>query len=150
MRSSLIVVRLCMSFLIAIAVFGAARPARAEQAGAVGRYILVDVSDQRIYAYSGGQLALSARVNVRGIRAGTFRVQNKIAAAPSIYRGWTLPYWMGIYYVGKVQNGIHGPEMLRGGGYAYNSLGCVVILSMDAAARLYRWAGVGTTVIVRR
>ena len=141
--------RLFSSFLVAIAIFGTAQPAQAADNFAAGRYILVSVGAQRIYAYNNGQLVLSAPVNVRGIRRGTFRVQNKIAAAPSIYRGWTLPYWMGIYYVGRVQNGIHGPEMLRGGGYAYNSLGCVVIRSMDSAARLYRWASVGTTVIVR-
>lgn len=149
MRTS-VIIRLFFSLLISISIFGAAQPAQAANSFATGRYILVSVGAQRIYAYNNGQLVLSAPVNVRGIRSGTFRVQNKIAAAPSIYRGWTLPYWMGIYYVGRVQNGIHGPEMLRGGGYAYNSLGCVVIKSMDSAMRLYRWAGVGTTVIIQR
>ena len=126
--------------------FGAVAPASAQSSG---KRIVVSLSQQRIYAYQGNQLVLSAPVNARGTRRGNFRVQNKIPMAQSIYRGWRLAHWMGIYYVGRVQNGIHGPEYLRGGGVAYVSLGCVVIRSADLAARLYRWAYVGTPVRIQ-
>jgi lipoprotein-anchoring transpeptidase ErfK/SrfK len=81
--------------------------------------------------------------------SGTFRVQNKIAQARSIVRGWKLPYWMGIYYVGRVQNGIHGPAITRNG-TATTSLACVVLRRSADAATLFRWASVGTPVTVRR
>lgn len=133
---------LIVSLLCAVS-FGAATPVAAQS---TGKRIVVNLAQQRIYAYQGNTLVLSAPVNARGTRRGSFRVQNKIPMAQSIYRGWRLAHWMGIYYVGRVQNGIHGPEYLRGGGVAYVSLGCVVIRSADLAARLYRWAYVGTPV----
>jgi lipoprotein-anchoring transpeptidase ErfK/SrfK len=88
-------------------------------------------------------------VNARGTRRGTFKVQNRLTLVNSIIRGWRLPYWMGIYYVGRIQNGIHGPEFLNNGGTAVNSLGCVVILSVANARWLFSWAPVGTPVIIR-
>jgi lipoprotein-anchoring transpeptidase ErfK/SrfK len=117
-------------------------------AAAGGRRIVVS-SRQTLYAYSGNTLVFSAPVNARGTRGGTFRVQNKIAQAGSIVRGWKLPYWLGLYYVGRVQNGIHGPAITRNGA-ATTSLGCVVLRRTADAAWLFRWAAVGTPVTVRR
>jgi lipoprotein-anchoring transpeptidase ErfK/SrfK len=58
---------------------------------------------------------------------------------------------MGVYYVGLVENGIHGPELgYNGKIVATNSLGCVVIKSFADAQRLYSWAPVGTPVSIRR
>ena len=88
-------------------------------------------------------------VNARGTARGTFSVRDHYYIAPSIYRGWRLPYWLGIYYVGRVENGIHGPEYLANGRMAYNSLGCVVILNVANARWLYSWARNGTPVIIR-
>ena len=118
-------------------------------AAAAGKRMIVSTGKQILYAYSGNTLVFSARVNARGTRGGTFRVQNKIAQASSIVRGWKLPYWMGIYYVGRVQNGIHGPAITRNG-TATTSLGCVVLRRTADAAVLFRWASVGTPVTVRR
>ncbi len=142
-------------FLAGLA-FAAAMPLKATavsedmaHAAAGGKRIVVSIGQQTLYAYSGNTLVFSAPVNARGTRGGTFRVQNKIAQAGSIVRGWKLPYWLGIYYVGRVQNGIHGPAITRNG-TAITSLGCVVLRRTADAAWLFRWAAVGTPVTVRR
>jgi len=90
----------------------------------------------------------STRANIRGAKRGTFRIQNKLARARSSTLGWTLPYWMGIYYVGRIQNGFHGYSIRDRGGLAANSLGCIV-MPTAAAAQLYSWAPVGTQVVIR-
>jgi lipoprotein-anchoring transpeptidase ErfK/SrfK len=119
----------------------------ANAAGA--KKIVVDMSDQRVYAYQGGTLVFSVRMNARGTRGGTFRIRNKIPLAKSFALGWQLPHWMGIYSVGGLENGFHGAAIRRGGGRAYNSFGCIV-MAPSSAAKLYGWARVGTLVVVRR
>ena len=140
--------RIVLVALLSVSTFIGIGASEAQAAG--GKRIVVDLSQQMLYAYSGNALVFSMSVNARGTRTGNFRVQNRIALAGSIYRGWQLPYWLGIYYVGRIQNGIHGPEVLRGGRTATTSLGCVVIRSRASAARLFAWAPVGTLVTVRR
>lgn len=121
-------------------------PAEQDQTGA--KSIFVSLSQQRLYAYQGKRLVLAMAVNARGTRRGTFRIRNKITNAPSIYRGWRLPYWMGIYMVGRVENGIHGPATTTKG-VTIASLGCVVIRTRADAARLFNWTVRGIAVTVR-
>jgi lipoprotein-anchoring transpeptidase ErfK/SrfK len=70
---------------------------------------------------------------------------------------WSLqmPYWMGIYWAGSLENGIHGPPINRYGqvmweGYIGRpvSYGCI-ILSNTNVRTLYNWVEIGTPVIVR-
>ena len=56
---------------------------------------------------------------------------------------------MGIYYSGGLENGFHGAAINRRGGRAYNSFGCIV-MAPAVAAKLYNWARVGTTVVIKR
>jgi len=63
-----------------------------------------------------------------------------------------MPYWLGIYWAGSLQNGIHALPIGPGGqimwaGYLGRrvSYGCV-ILSTQNAATLFNWAPVGTPV----
>jgi lipoprotein-anchoring transpeptidase ErfK/SrfK len=146
--------RAVMAALLAAFALASAAPVAATEietpAQASGRRIIVDLSDQRLYAYSGNALVFSTPVNARGTRTGSFRVQNKVRLASSIVRGWRLPNWLGIYYVGRIQNGIHGPAVTRSGSVTAASLGCVVLRSSAAALKLFRWATVGTPVTVRR
>ncbi len=114
-----------------------------------GRRIIVDLSDQRVYAMNGNTIVFSTYANMRGTARGTFRVQNKIPVARAFTLGWRLPYWMGIYYAGNLQNGFHGTATTARGGKTNTSLGCIV-MPTQAAATLYRWATVGTKVIVRQ
>lgn len=145
--------RILFVILIALFAFGSVAPVYAQSpdtdAAAGGKRIIVYLSQQRLYAYSGNTLVKSMVVNARGTRRGNFTVQNRLYLVNSIIRGWRLPYWMGIYYVGRIQNGIHGPEFLNNGRLAYNSLGCVVILSTANAAWLFKWAPAGTPVLIR-
>lgn len=133
-----------------VAVFALPFFAPAQDADAAGaKKIVVDMSDQRVYAYVGNTLAFSVRMNARGTRGGTFRIRNKIPMATSFALGWKLPHWMGIYRSGGLENGFHGAAINRAGGRAYTSYGCIV-MSPANAAKLYSWARVGTLVVVRR
>jgi lipoprotein-anchoring transpeptidase ErfK/SrfK len=131
--------------LMALPLFAMPRAAEA----AAGRRIIVDISDQRVYAYNGAQLVKSIPANARGTRGGNFRIRNKIPMAKSYALGWKLPYWMGIYMSGGLENGFHGTAITARGGRANNSLGCIV-MSTANAHWLYSWARVGTPVTVRR
>ncbi len=146
-------VRIVIVALISLFAFSAVAPAYAAapaaDAAASGKRIVVYLNQQRLYAYSGNTLVTSMAVHAIGTRRGNFSVQNRLSLVNSIVRGWRLPYWMGIYYVGRIQNGIHGPEYLINGGMAFNSLGCVVILTKANAAWLFNWAPVGTPVLIR-
>ena len=124
--------------------------ANAENGAAGGKRIVVSLSQQRVYAYSGNTLVMSIAANIRGARAGNFRIQNKMPMGYSIHLGWRLPNWMGIYYgSGRVQNGFHGASIHRSGVRDMTSLGCIVMRPADAA-RLYGWTPVGTLVTIRR
>lgn len=143
-------VRVLLIVFFAVFAFSTVLPTQAQDTSALTwKKIYVVLSQQRLYAYNGSTLVKSMPVNARGTARGTFRVNDHYYIAPSIYRGWKLPYWLGIYYVGRVENGIHGPEYLSNGRLAYNSLGCVVILNVANARWLYTWAPNGTSVIIR-
>lgn len=126
-----------------------AQVADAVDTTAVGKRIVVDISQQKVYAYYGSRLVWSTWANIRGTRRGTFRIQNKLSSARSFALGWRLPNWMGIYYAGGLQNGFHGPAYTARGGRSMTSLGCIV-MPANAAATLYRWASIGTRVVVQQ
>ena len=112
-----------------------------------GKKIVISLVAGRVCAYQGGMAVFCTSANMRGTRRGTFRIQNKMPVARSLALGWRLPYWMGIYYGAGLQNGFHGHAYTSRGGRTGTSLGCIVM--PDAAAlRLYRWASVGTPVII--
>lgn len=143
------IIRALSRFALVLALILPIFAAAPDDALAAGRKrIIVDISQQRVYAYSGDTLVFSTRANIKGAKRGNFRIQNKLPKARSSVLGWTLPYWMGIYYVGRIQNGFHGYSIRDRGGYATNSLGCIV-MPTAAAAKLYRWASVGTLVTIR-
>jgi lipoprotein-anchoring transpeptidase ErfK/SrfK len=121
--------------------------------------ILVDVSQQTFWAYENDQVkwefVCSTGRPGSGTRRGTFQVLDKI---PNAWGGaWNIwmPYWLGIYWAGGSENGIHGlPVSLNGaemwGGYLGTpiSYGCIV-LDTWAAKQVYEWVDVGTPVIIR-
>jgi len=89
-------------------------------------------------------------------RVGLFQVQSKIPNAyGSTWDIW-MPYWLGIYWAGGSENGIHALPILSNGqelwaGYLGRpvSYGCVVLHPSDAEW-LYHWAELGTPVEIRR
>ena len=121
-----------------------------------GKRIVVDLSDQRMYVYQGGQLQWTWVVSTgrpgQSTAVGHFKVLNKIPNAYASTWSLQMPYWLGIYWAGSLQNGIHALPIQANGqrlweGYLGQrvSFGCV-ILSTQNAATLYNWAPVGTLV----
>jgi LysM repeat protein len=124
-----------------------------------GQLIVIDLSEQHLYAYQGDQLvysfvASSGRAPTY-TRTGEFRVQSKIPNAyGSTWNIW-MPYWLGIYWAGSMENGIHALPETPGGqtlwaGYLGTpiSFGCIVLGTYEARL-LYEWAQIGTPVSIR-
>lgn len=136
-------------------------PARGQgSAAALGgaKRIVVDVSEQRMYVWQGDTLVWNfvASTGLAGYptQRGSFQVQSKIPNAwSSAWQLW-MPYWLGIYWAGGSENGIHALPIINGQtlweGYLGSpiSYGCVVLSAADAET-LYNWAELGTTVDVR-
>lgn len=136
---------------------GAPSPAPAPSGGA--RRIVVDLSEQHLYAYQGDALTYSFVASTgmpgAGTQTGTFRVLDKVPNAYASTWDLQMPYWLGIYWAGSLENGIHALPILSNGqrlweGYLGTpvSFGCVILGTEDARL-LYEWAQVGTPVIVQ-
>jgi lipoprotein-anchoring transpeptidase ErfK/SrfK len=88
-------------------------------------------------------------------KTGEFYVQSKIPNAyGSAWNIW-MPHWLGIYWAGSTENGIHALPILPGGGTLWAgylgtpvSYGCVVLGTYEAS-QLYQWAEIGTPVSIR-
>jgi lipoprotein-anchoring transpeptidase ErfK/SrfK len=122
------------------------------------KYILVDISEQHMYVYEGDSLVYSFVASTgmnNATRTGLFHVQSKIPNAwGSTWSIW-MPNWLGIYWSGGLENGIHALPILPNGatlwaGYLGRpiSYGCVVLSTYDAQV-LYDWAEIGTPVEIR-
>jgi len=122
------------------------------------KYILVDISEQHMYVYEGDQLVFSFIASTgmnNATKVGTFAVQSKIPNAyGSTWDIW-MPYWLGIYWAGSTENGIHALPILSNGGVLWEgflgrpiSYGCVVLGTYDAET-LYNWAEYGTPVEIQ-
>jgi LysM repeat protein len=139
---------------------GDAEPTSPSTGAGGGKRILVDLSEQHLYAYQGDTLLYSFIASTgmwkSPTRTGTFSVLNKLPNAYASTWGLQMPYWMGIYWSGGLQNGIHALPILSSGqqlwaGYLGTpiSYGCIVLGTYEARL-LYEWADVGTTVVVQR
>ena len=134
-------------------------PAPVARVAGSGKRIVVSISRQHLWAYNGSRevysFVASTGLATSPTKQGTFQVLDKI---PNAYAGqWNLqmPYWLGIYYVGRIENGIHALPILASGqrlwsGYLGRpvSFGCIVLDTL-AARQLYQWADVGTLVVVQ-
>jgi LysM repeat protein len=119
--------------------------------------IEVDVGEQRMYVWQGDTLVWNLTVSTglasHPTRTGTFAVQSKVPEAWSTPWQLAMPHWLGIYWAGGSENGIHALPVLNGQRiWAANlgspiSYGCVV-LDTDDALKLYDWAEVGTPVVI--
>lgn len=126
--------------------------------GSNGKYILVSIGEQHLYAYENGQLVYSFVASTgmgNSTRAGTFYVLDKIPNAYGANWNIWMPNWMGIYWSGSLENGIHALPILPGGGRLWAgylgtpiSYGCVV-LGVEESLQLYDWAEIGTPVEIR-
>jgi lipoprotein-anchoring transpeptidase ErfK/SrfK len=123
-----------------------------------GKSILVDISEQHMYVYDGEQLIYSFVASTgmnNATRVGNFSVLNKIPNAYGATWNIWMPSWLGIYWAGSLQNGIHALPILPNGATLWGgylgtpiSYGCVVLGSYEAQL-LYDWADVGTPVDIQ-
>ena len=134
-------------------------PAVAAPAGGTG--LVTSVSKQRCYLFQGGSLTdtwpcSTGRAGAPTM-AGNFKVQSKLPRAYGSRWGFWMPYWLGIYWAGGTENGIHGLPISAKTGYkdwgnkigTPISFGCIVL--QDAAAKkLYDMAYIGMPVSIRR
>jgi tetratricopeptide (TPR) repeat protein len=121
--------------------------------------IEVDISEQHFYAYEGDFLAYSfvcsTGSNASPTAPGNYRVLDKIPMAYASTWNLQMPYWLGVYWSGSLENGIHALPILSDGEILWDgylgqrvSFGCI-ILSNEAARLIYQWADVGTPVNIR-
>lgn len=122
------------------------------------KYVLVDISEQHMYVYEGDALVYSF-VSSTGMnnatRVGNFAVQSKIPNAYGATWDIWMPSWLGIYWSGGLENGIHALPILPSGATLWAgflgrpvSYGCVVLGSYEAQV-LYNWAEIGTPVEIQ-
>ncbi len=122
------------------------------------KYILVDISEQHMYVYEGDVLAndfvASTGMN-NATRVGHFSVLDKIPSAYGATWDIWMPNWLGIYWAGSMENGIHALPILSNGATLWSgylgvpiSYGCVVLGTYEAQW-LYDWADIGTPVEIR-
>ena len=129
-----------------------------DYASGSAQYILIDISEQHLYAYEGNTLVFSfvASTGMNNATAtGHFSVLNKIPSAYGATWDIWMPYWLGIYWSGTLQNGIHALPIMSNGatlwaGYLGTpiSYGCIVLGSYEAQL-LYNWVNVGTPVDIQ-
>lgn len=122
------------------------------------KYILVDISEQHMYVYEGDTQVYSF-VSSTGMnnatRTGLFSVLDKIPSAYGATWDIWMPNWLGIYWAGSMENGIHALPILPNGGTLWAgylgvpiSYGCVVLGTYEAQV-LYDWADIGTPVEIQ-
>jgi lipoprotein-anchoring transpeptidase ErfK/SrfK len=128
---------------------------------ATGLRFVVSISKQTCWLYRGNtvQYRWTCSTGRKGSATltGNFKVRSKMARAYGGTWNWWLPYWLGIYMAGRLENGIHGlPYSAKTGKKFWGpqlgtptSYGCVV-LSDTAAKALYNVAYVGMPVIIQR
>jgi tetratricopeptide (TPR) repeat protein len=121
------------------------------------RTIVVGIAEQRMLVYEGKRRVFDFVVSTgepgSDTAIGEFEILNKIDVAYASTWNLDMPYWMGIYWAGPLQNGIHALPIVKHTGYKLwdgylgqrVSYGCV-ILSDEDAATLYDWAEVGTKI----
>ncbi len=136
---------------------GATGPAAPSGAGT--RFI-ADISSQHCWLYKNGVLigdwvCSSGRKGARTM-TGTFRVQSKLQRAWGSTWNFWMPYWLGIYWAGKTENGIHGlPYNPSNGRKTWAGMvgtpitfGCIMLDDANAK-KLWEVAYIGMPVIIR-
>jgi len=142
---------------IEFAMAGETPPTTAVSASVKDKLIVVGLAEQRMVVYEGDWQVFDFIVSTgepgRETAVGEFEIQNKIDVAYASTWNLDMPYWMGIYWAGPLQNGIHSLPIVKHTGQKLwdgylgqrVSYGCI-ILGDDDAAKLYNWAEVGAKV----
>jgi LysM repeat protein len=134
-------------------------PAPAAQTAPEGNLkMTVSIGQQRCHVYHGEQLLYNWPCSTgragSGTKTGTFYVQSKYREAWGSRWGFYMPYWLGIYWAGGSENGIHGLPYQPGGYPIWaNSLGTpvtygCVLLGANESATLWEMAYIGMPVVI--
>jgi LysM repeat protein len=127
--------------------------------GQATRFV-ASISAQRCWLYQGDTViakwACSTGRSGWGTRPGTYKIQSKIQKAYGSRWNIWMPYWLGIYWAGGSENGIHGlPWNASSGKEVWSGLvgtpityGCVM-LDNTHAKLLYDMAYIGMPVVIR-
>jgi LysM repeat protein len=131
--------------------------------GSVGRAtkFVASISQQRCWLYSGetviARWICSTGRRGAATRPGSYKIQSKLPKAyGSTWNIW-MPFWLGIYWAGASENGIHGlPWDAKTGVTIWSgnvgspiTFGCVMLDNVNAKM-LYDMAWIGMPVIVRQ
>ena len=126
----------------------------------VTKRVVVDISDQRTYVYENEDLVFEFVVSTgepgRDTAIGEYEIQSKIPMAYASTWNLDMPFWLGIYWAGPLENGFHAVPTVRHTGETMwdgylgqrVSYGCI-ILSMEDAEILYDWAELAVPVTVQ-
>ncbi len=121
------------------------------------RVIVVGIAEQRMHVYEDGEQVFDFVVSTgepgRDTAIGEFEILDKIDVAYASTWNLDMPNWMGIYWSGPLENGIHALPIVKHTGYKLwdgylgqrVSYGCI-ILSDEDAATLFNWTEIGTKV----
>ena len=120
--------------------------------------VTVSISQQRCKVYQGEEVLYNWPCSTgragSGTKTGTFYVQSKIREAWGSRWGFFMPYWLGIYWAGASENGIHGLPYEPGGYPVWaNSVGTpitfgCVLLGANESATLWDIAYIGMPVTI--
>ncbi|MEA3406590.1 MAG: L,D-transpeptidase family protein [Chloroflexota bacterium] len=121
--------------------------------------IEVDLSDKWVTVYEDHKeirsfICCTGRASAPTL-PGRYEVQSKLPMAHASAWDLDMPFWLGIYWAGGSENGIHALPILSNGATLWRqalgtgcSYGCIVLDTPDAEF-LYNWADVGTVVLVK-
>lgn len=122
------------------------------------KQIVIVKSEKSLNLYENGEKIYSMPVSLGRpsavTRTGDFAILDKLGTVWSFWQIW-LPYWMGIYFAGSSENGIHGLPFDNYGNVYWRAqignqnitYGCVMPDNPDMI-KLYEWAEVGVPVAI--
>jgi LysM repeat protein len=127
-------------------------------APSASKLIDVNLSTQRMTVWENGGVkwywVVSTGAPGLATIPGRFSVISKIPNAYSGYYHLQMPWWLGIYWAGSLQNGIHALPIMSNGQTLWAGLlgqrvsyGCIILDTANARS-LYYWADMGTPVTV--
>lgn len=128
--------------------------AKLPEGKATEKSIEINLSSQRLTTWQDGKTLGTYLVSTgkpsTPTKAGVFEVLSKLPVAYGCGDGqcWKMPYWLGIYMVGSVENGIHELPFINGWREGSSSLGrgvshgCVR-LDIGPAEKVYNWTDIG-------
>jgi len=120
---------------------------------------IASISSQRCWLYQAGKLTGNWRCSSGRKESptvpGSYRIQSKINPAYASRWDFWMPYWMGLYYAGSTENGIHGlPYDRKTGRRTWEGLvgtpityGCIMLDDANAKI-LFDVAYIGMPVVI--